>query len=200
MRFFLPKALKARRRWKSELSCFFDGGIRGTFATRTPSQFFRSFLSFFLLLTTTKPPPTTGSRHSQLPRALPKAPAHPTARDPRGIGDLDGRRRGWSLFLLSGAARQLARPVQGRVPLLARVVDGRDARARFADDLEDGAPRHPLWRREGRDQRRPFEALRRRARAPHAQAGSEFKKPDRPFQGRARSGDLYGEPRDELDL
>ena len=63
-----------------------------------------SLFSSFLRSTSTsqkkKKTFTTGPRRARLPGALPQAPPHATAGDPRRARDLHGRRRGRCLFLL----------------------------------------------------------------------------------------------------
>ena len=67
-------------------------------------------------------------------------------------------------------AQRRARALQGRHPLPPGGRPRRGARARDADELEDGDRRHPVRRRQGRHQRRPARAhappSSRRSRAP----------------------------------
>ena len=90
---------------------------------------------------------------------------------PRGPGPGPGqarRRQDARLLRLPRAAQRRARPLQGRHPLPPRGGPRRGARARRADDLEDGHREHPLRRREGRRERRPEQA--REPRAPGGRA------------------------------
>ena len=86
---------------------------------------------------------------------------------PRGAGSGAGqarRRADPRLLRLPRPAQRRARPLQGGHPLPPRGGPRRGAGARLADDLEDRDRRHPLRRRQGRDQRGSAPA--RAARAP----------------------------------
>ena len=74
---------------------------------------------------------------------------------PRGHGPDPGqalRRQGARLLRLPDPAQRRPRPLQGRRPLPPRGRHRRGARARLADDLEDGGRRRSLRRRQGRRQ------------------------------------------------
>ena len=104
-------------------------------------------------------------RHRQplvRPRGRPDGAARRPARRhalllPRGAGADPrhaGRREDPRLHRLPRPAQRRARAVQGRHPLPPRGRPRRGARARHADDLEDGRGGHPVRRRQGRRQRR----------------------------------------------
>ena len=73
----------------------------------------------------------------------------------------DGFRRDRQLHRLPGPARQRPGALQGRPPLPSPRRPGRGPGPGQPDDLEDRRRRHPLRRRQGRDELRPGEALER---------------------------------------
>ena len=95
------------------------------------------------------------------------------------------------LHRLSGPARQRAGPVQGGLALSSPGRPGRGPLAGQPDDLEDGAGRPPLRRRQGGDQLRSHQALAGRAGAADPQVHREDPRHDRARQGhpRPRHGD-----------